>query len=557
MASSSTKLSLSSKKQMGAFYTPEPLARLLATEVLKGWLATHPGADLGNLSILDPAAGDGGLLIPFALALAELRCSTSSSNYQTVLADIFTRQCYAADISALALASYTAKVNKLLKRPISVPLYVGDSLACATQSTSVLRSLSPQGFDIILANPPYIGQKGHASLFRSLRANPLWKQYATAKNDLLYYFFYLALHLLKPNGLAGFITTPYFSTAQGGTLLRQTLQQQTTFLRLINFEQAHLFKDARPHTLLSVFQKGKFNTPCRIGMAEHSIAQKNLFYGKDSFLQTRVSSPEQSNLLLAMQKSAHVLGEVAHISNGLMTGCDRAFILTDAQKKALTLTQTEQKKLKPFFKNSDIFAYVPNELAHLWLIDIFFPKDRQINLKQYPHLFAHLNQFKSKLLARKQNNNGIDKQLKLGNFWFASVRRKINFEAPKLVLPQRASSLQAAYTSLPWYASSDVYFISNPQPPYTIWTLLGLLNTLPYSIWFANKGKRKGKLLELYSAPLKEIPIPDLSAIQQRRIDQLAQTIYRLKSKDITADTSHLQQQLNCLVYSLFIPSQN
>ena len=220
------------KKNVGAFYTPESLARLLAQEVLS---SLPQNTNWKNLRILDPAAGEGGLLLPFAHELAaKQQTQQPHKTKNEILQDILTQQIYAADISE--------KVLTKLPLP-AIHCYAGDALD-NYQSESVLEYTFKTKFDIVLANPPYIGQKGHASIFNKLRQNPLWKEYVTPKNDLSYYFFYLALHLLKPGGLAGFITPPYFSTAEGGKRLRQTLREQATFLRLINFEGKHYRENA-------------------------------------------------------------------------------------------------------------------------------------------------------------------------------------------------------------------------------------------------------------------------------------------------------------------------
>lgn len=530
----------SQQKQTGAFYTPEPLARLLAREVMA---CLPPEANLKNLRILDPAAGEGGLLLPFARELAARRAKQEPGlSLDEILRDILARQLFAADISSEALAKIPLPPQHI---------YCGDALA-EQDGRSVLHTLAPN-FDIVLANPPYIGQKGHAELFQSLRKNPLWAPYFTPKNDLLYYFFYLTLHVLKPGGLAGFITPPYFTTAAGGKLLRKTLQQTVSFMRLINFEEKHLFKEADPHTLLSVFKREKSPALCHVGPdTPAAIEQDKLFYGQDLFLQTRSVDEQEAQLLARMAQAPHTLEEIAHISNGLMTGCDRAFILTDAQKSALPLTEKELAKLRPFFKNSDIAAYVPNTKPRLWLIDFFYPNDRNLNIADYPNLLNHLAQFKDKLLARKQNNNGIDKQLAQGHFWFGSVRRKMNFEGEKILLPHRARTVPAAYSSGPWYASSDVYFITSPKPPYTLWTILGLLNSAPYLSWLKANGKRKGELLELYGAPLKQLPIPTLTPEKQAELEKLTRNIYRQTQTLSAASTLKHQEQLNILVTSCF-----
>lgn len=526
------------KKQTGSFYTPALLAQQLVREVLA---CLPQGINFKQLKILDPAAGDGGLLLPFAHQLAILRHNQEpTASLSELLQDILSRQLYAADISQTALEKIGLPVTHL---------YKGDALGCEN-GKSVLDQWGP--FDVVLANPPYIGQKGHTQLFNQLRNNPLWTHYVTPKNDLFYYFFYLALHVLKQGGVAGFITPPYFTTASGAKRLRLTLQNSVSFKRLINYEDQLLFKGAGQHTLLSVFTKGKQDGPCQVGKTSVSLAQNKLFYGTDGFIQTRAIDVRDQKLLLRMAQARLTLEQVAHVSTGLMTGCDHAFILTDAQKNALPLTKKELAKLKPFFKNSDIIPYAPNTHARLWLIDFFYPNDKGINMQDYPHLFAHLAQFKHKLLARKQNNNGIDKQLAQGKFWFGSVRRKLNFEEEKLVLPHRARNVCAAYTKGAWYASSDVYFITCPKSPYTLWTILGLLNSTPYLTWLKANGKRKGELLELYGAPLKQLPIPTLTPQKQVELEKLTRRIYSQTQTESAADTLKTQERLNTLVTSCF-----
>ena len=601
-------------KTQGVFYTPWPLARRLARQVLQSLLmrrcglpasvaenlltaapyaaasiSSAPQIDrlLKQLTVCDPAAGAGGLLLPFSLELAALRQKlTPNRPLSEILYDILTRNLYAGDISAHALDDLQLGAALLLtqygKRPASgqiLPhLLCGDSLAVREQK-SVWRAQFPQlfnaqnGFDLILSNPPYLGQKNHRRVFDALRRNPLWRSRTAPKSDLLYFFFYLALDLLKEGGIAGFLTTAYFSSAAGAQPLRRELKTRAAFLQLEDFGDERLFRRAAgQHNLLSVFEKNHApqKPACQLGSVR--LTQEKLYQGEPLFLQTR--PPQQGPLPNALAKMAacpHALKEMALVSNGLMTGCDKisavhlrqtslpgvqkgagVFVLSEAEKKALTLTTHEQQKLKPFFKNSDIFPYAAATRPSGWLIDFFYPNDRELDFSLYPHLRAHLARFAPLLLARKQNNNGIDKLLARGVYWFGSVRRRMNFEADKIAVPQRAKRNTFGFAPGPWYASSDVYFISRPQHGLSLWYLLGLFNSAPYFAWLFYQGKRKGRLLELYSAPLNALPVPLPKPQMQRQVETLAQEMYRLKSQNPQADISALQARADELVGQIF-----
>jgi len=589
------------RKHQGVFYTPWALADLLARETLFSVLTRQTGTDdataqkllgdnhftlndkmlndfLSRLAVCDPAAGAGGLLLPFALHLARVREKLNPSlETHTLLADIFDKNIYGTDLDKEALAICQQRAYLLLRglnrhtplRPVITHLYCADALE-TRNSALALRALYPKGFDVILANPPFVGQKNNAALFRRLKQNPFWAAKITPKSDLLYLFFYLALGLLRARGCGGFITTPYFATSDGARALRAVLKGNVAFLRLIDFGDTHLFPQAGQHTLLSVFQKNAPDMPCKVGANAAEIPQAQLYTGPHNYLQ--ICPPENTatrKLLENMRACTRTLADVAVLSNGLMSGCDKispahlkkfphlraqkgegVFVLSADEVRALNLLPCERKKLKPFFKNSDISAFIANHTPNYYLIDIFYPKDRAIDWEKYPNLYAHLSRFKPVLLARKQNNNGIDKALARGEFWFGSVRRRMNFDGEKLLIPHRAEHNKFAYCDAPWYASSDVYFISSPKNGVTLWYLLALFNTKPYEIWLKHYGKRKGNLLELYTAPLRQLPVPVVPAQRQTELEQLARQIYRLKTQGLP--TAHLEETLNTQVYALF-----
>lgn len=568
----------------GIFYTPFDTARRLARETLRVWLqrqqwlpptATQPDpaqipaekrsqADraLARVTVCDPACGAGGLLIPFWLELAEFRRRLNPSlNYAQLLQDLAARNLYAADINPQAVADMRLRMTLTLRahgvsRPVGGEhFFVLDALSGYPHPVwwkKCPEVFARGGFDIYLANPPYVGQKNHKEIFTVLRQNPRWAPWLAPKSDLLYLFFHLAFEIVKPSGVAGLLTTSYFAQAAGAYTLRKRLHETACVLRLVDFGEEKLFRRAKgQHNLITVFSPGKdASRPCYT--CGGTCTQDELFGGRDLFLNTH---PQTADLQTALHKMAGVsyrLADVAQISNGLMTGCDRAFILTSEEKQTLALNAAERKKVKPFFKNSDISSYVAAAKPHLYLIDFFYPNDRNTDFSRYEHLLAHLAQFKEELLARKQNNNGIDKQLAQGKYWFGSVRRRMNFEAEKIVVPHRTLSNTFAYSDGPWYASSDVYFIASPRQPFTLWYLLALLNSAPYYAWLCYKGKRKGRLLELYSAPLREIPIPVAPPAIQHRLERLAQRIYEAKRRRNKRLVTHLQQQIDRLVCILF-----
>jgi adenine-specific DNA-methyltransferase len=70
--------------------------------------------------------------------------------------------------------------------------------------------------------------------------------------------------------------------------------------------------------------------------------------------------------------------------------------------------------------------------------------------------------------------------------------------------------------------------------------LLGLLNSKLYYFWLFNRGKRKGKSLELYAKPLSQIPIP---MMPQEAIEELTERI-------LTGE--NVSRQIDTILYKYF-----
>ena len=612
-----TQNNTSTRKGKGIFFTPPELAQKLALEALQNALqvfglteeqsrsllsdtdtaprlfasdisfARKTDHFLKHITFCDPAAGSGSLILPLWKLIAQARTRLAfwmkqTPNYPLLLREIL-NNIYAGDIDKDSLEDIRLRIHLELfshgiKEPPVLHLFELDALE-ETNGQSLWKKLCPDifragGFDIILSNPPYIGQKNNKAIFEKLRKNTLWGKFFSPKSDLLYFFFPLALDLLKNNGTAGFITTSYWTTATGAGKIRRFLFQESAWKRLIDYGEKRLFGQAQgQHNLLSVFQKTtNKQLPCQLG--ESRLSQKDLYYGKDFYILTQNPTERYpfslKTALEKMARSAHLLGEEALISNGLMTGCDSVkkahlmkfpsinakigdgiFILSERELQTLRLTDFEKTKIKPFFKNSDIYSYTVRTKANKFLIDLFYPKDRDIPCQKIPNFLRHLSRFKPILLARKQNNNGIDKQLQKGIYWFASVRRKMDFEAPKLITPQRAAFNTFAYNEGEWYASSDVYFVSDPKN-YSLWFLLGLLNSAPCYAWLFFHGKRKGTLLEFYSQPLSQIPLPDYRAKEFEQVTSLAKSIFTQKQLTPQADISQEQQEIDLILCGLW-----
>lgn len=110
-------------------------------------------------------------------------------------------------------------------------------------------------FDLVITNPPYLGEKGNKALFDRYKH----LQGYEARMDLFYLFVYKGLELLNDDGVLHYITTNYWVTADSALKLRRHLKANTSIVRMINLDNYKLFKDAQGmHNLIFLLHLKKF-----------------------------------------------------------------------------------------------------------------------------------------------------------------------------------------------------------------------------------------------------------------------------------------------------------
>ena len=188
------------------------------------------------------------------------------------------------------------------------------------------------------------------------------------------------------------------------------------------------------------------------------------------------------------KKAQFLLGEKFNINQGIVSGCDKAFVFDEYKEEF-------GNYLKEFYKNKDIHKYrVDNSQKYILYLD-----NKE---KPNDNIIEYLESFREKLEGRREVKKWTIKWWQLQ--W---SRDKKIFIEPKIVSRQRNTRNSFALVTEEFYASADVYYISSKDTSLNIYYILGYLNSDLFLRWFKINGKYKGEYLELYSTPLKEVPI--------------------------------------------------
>jgi len=472
------------------------------------------------------------------------------------------------------------------------------------------------GFDVVIANPPYIGQKHNNALFQEVKKAALGK-FHQRRMDYFYFFFHAALNLTRPKGNVAFITTNYFLTATYADKLRKDLRARATLRVLVNFNELKIFESALgQHNIITVLSNGYVPdalVKCRFvnatGLASADdlrnvlyqcpetvafststnadICEGNALYIRMRF--TSSSNYDSDSVFRKVCDESQPLGHICELVEGIHTGADKLsdshlekfklpfkkgtgiYVVSESELKLLTLNSEERLLIKPWFKNSDIRRWVTMPNTDRFLI-YYTTKDHYQHVE---NLQRHLSQFKLILINRKtRSGTGTisirdyddfvagkkyisyvmnASAFKRGDYYCISYPRERRvFEDPKIVVPQRSPQNTFAYNTAPWYASADVYFILRKSSDYDLKYVLGLLNSKLLYYWLYHKGKRKGETLELYIRPLSEIPIKCAPTQKQKPIIELVDRILGVKRKNPEADVGAWERETDNLVYDLY-----
>ncbi len=335
-------------KTEGAHYTPDHLAGFVARQLTGLLIGKHKAP----LRILDPATGDGALLVALLGALG-------AAGYEEV-------EVYGFELSGTSIASASERIQKLFPKA-NVRLTRGDFLAyvleyhgCQTPTLFDAPSEATR-FDVVIANPPYV----RTQVMGASESQRLAEHFGlTGRVDLYHAFLMGIARVLEPGGVAGVIVSNRFMTTRSGMSIRGDLLRQFNPLHVWDLGDTKLFSAAvLPAVLLLERKNGQSMTseparftsiyssklegnalavPNAIEALEHkglvhtldggrfSVEHGLLDHGSSEDDVWRISTETGDAWLQSVQANTwSVFGDVGKVRVGVKTTADKVFIRKD------------------------------------------------------------------------------------------------------------------------------------------------------------------------------------------------------------------------------------
>ena len=222
--------SVDGRKSKGATYTPLRLAGFVADKMMDAW---RPQSSGGAVRVLDPAAGDGELL----LALVD-RLRTCQPNLSVEIS------AFDSDSSALEIA-FERLSTRFPDIPISMT--VDDFLAHVIKQFGPDNQLPlgainpPDTYDLVIANPPYV----RTQIMGASQAQSIARNFGLSGRFDLYYAFMIAIaKVLRPRSVTGMIVSNRFMTTRSGASVRRAILERMNVLSVWDFGDTKLFEAA-------------------------------------------------------------------------------------------------------------------------------------------------------------------------------------------------------------------------------------------------------------------------------------------------------------------------
>jgi len=432
------------------------------------------------------------------------------------------------------------------------------------------------GFDIVIANPPYVRQERIKHLKPQLEKH--YRDFYNSMSDLYTYFYRKSYDILHGNGILCFISSNKWMRAKYGEKLRNFLRDNTAVLKIIDFSGYRVFEQT-VDTNIILFGKGKPANRHTANFVEVKGDMQNVVEYINQNLQTIPQEKLSDNAwtltdekVLAIKEKIERIGRPlkdwdVKIYRGVLTGFNEAFIIdTETRNRILANCRDEEERkrteeiIKPVLRGRDIGKYY-YKWAELYLIKIesgWTNKNRgkkkpdEFFKETLPSLYQHLISFADKEVQGRRK--GLINRDDQGDYWWElrDCDYYSEFEKEKIVWQEMSFEPSFAYDDKKFYTNQTAYIMTGENLKY----ILGILNS-EISNWYMlniaySLSEGAKRWIKQY---VEQLPIPPLTPQNQpiaNRIVALVDQILSSKKQNPEADTTHLENEIDQLVYQLY-----
>ena len=417
------------------------------------------------------------------------------------------------------------------------------------------------GFDIVVANPPYVRQELLKDQKPTLQT--VYPEVYTGVADLYVYFYARALQMLRGGGMLAFISPNKWFRAKYGAPLRKQIAATCRVASITDFGDLPVFQAAITYPMIFVAQKGQTAAPGAIFtqvktleppypdvlsviQAQGQVLPAEAMQGAHWHLDT----PAAVRLVEKLRAAGTPLGAYVQgrFYRGVLTGFNQAFVVDRATRDRLIAEHPSSAELlKPFLRGRDVKRWRV-EFVEQYLIKIESSENtpqpwsdqtpvqaEQVFARHYPAIHNWLGQFRAELVKRADQGRF---------FWeLRSCAYWQEFEQPKIILGRFMNKATFAFDRNAFFHNDALYMIAGVDE-----YVVAVLNSA-VSWWFLAQlcTSLQNGYLQAFRKDLFQIPIPPAPAGEREAIGALVQRCLDAKGQGVTEWEGELDERVGRL----------
>jgi len=425
------------------------------------------------------------------------------------------------------------------------------------------------GFDLIIANPPYIKEYTDRDAFSQIKDH----EYYQGKMDIWYFMTCKSLDLLKNNGVLCFIAQNNWFTNSGAKILRNKIVEDSQIQEINDFSNYMIFDSADQQTMILMLSKNKTESYDfkYSKVLSQDFSKKDLIYFFNNHQSDKMfienikfekkkyknqylvfSENKIEKLLDHIEKERNFILKKNELSQGMVgpqetlkpkiwkdelnkselyRSGEGIFCLNDIELKKLKLNKKENELIKPLYIPEDLQKYYSDNHAKNYVIYTTSEYKNKNKMKNYPNLKKHLDRFK-KIITSDNKPYGLHR-----------ARNEYFFKGKKILCIRKCEDPFFSLINTDAYVFARFNIIKSSRVDMEYLSIL--LNSDLVKFYLKNRGKMQGFNFQLDTEPLLKIPIKIPTTLK----DYL-EIFQKFKAKKIKLED--MKDETNKMIFSLY-----
>jgi adenine-specific DNA-methyltransferase len=420
------------------------------------------------------------------------------------------------------------------------------------------------GFDIMIANPPYLKERDNATVFKIINESLYGDKYHQGKMDYWYYFLHRAIDCKNEKGIITFITPRYWIQSSGASKLINRIKDNLYFSSVLDIGKIKVFDNVVGQHIISLYNSTD---------VKKTIYRKVENTLKDIFSRTStgnisISDIDSSKIIkndeirfsfskVDLENNKTIaLGDILECSQGVVEATDKisrkaynlnpkkdisvgdgVFVVTQSEK--VDKGFNEEECIKPYLDPNAVGRYYINPDDE-FLIYSDIDEKTKIHNGKYPNIKSHLDKY-SDFITSSNKPYGIHR-----------ARKQKYFDDPKLICKGMFSSPDFTYDDEKYYVGLSFTVMIQKDPHFLLKYVLAILNSKLSHYWFIYNGKRRGIGFDIGVKKFRKLPIVKADILNQHKCEDIVNKILTAKKANPEADTTTFETEINQLVYELY-----